>query len=158
MPAMPNFFVVGAPKSGTTALWRFLDQHPSIYMSPIKEPNFFAPEVAKATRAAGHILVAGDVDRRPHLSNALREKRARSVVSEWTDYLDLFRDVRRETAVGEASVAYLASTQAPAAICRRACDAKIVMILRDPADRLFSYYIASRASGTAAESFSEWAH
>jgi len=54
---------VGAPKSGTTALWRFLAQHPSIFMSPIKEANFFAPEVAAATRAAGRILAVDDVDR-----------------------------------------------------------------------------------------------
>jgi hypothetical protein len=37
---LPNFFVAGAPKAGTTSLYRYLDQHPGIYMSPIKEPHF----------------------------------------------------------------------------------------------------------------------
>jgi hypothetical protein len=41
---LPNFFVIGAGKSGTTSLWRYLEQHPEVYMSPIKEPNFFAFE------------------------------------------------------------------------------------------------------------------
>ena len=38
----PNFFLVGVVKGGTTSLHRYLDQHPEIYMSPIKETNFFA--------------------------------------------------------------------------------------------------------------------
>ena len=46
---LPNFFVVGAPKAGTTSLYHYLDQHPAIYMSPIKEPCFFAPEVVDFT-------------------------------------------------------------------------------------------------------------
>ena len=38
---MPNFFIVGAQKAGTTSLYHYLDQHPQIYMSPRKEPHFF---------------------------------------------------------------------------------------------------------------------
>ena len=41
----PNFFLVGAPKAGTTSLYAYLDQHPDVYMSPLKEPNFFADEL-----------------------------------------------------------------------------------------------------------------
>jgi hypothetical protein len=41
----PNFFLVGAPKAGTTSLYHYLRQHPQIYMSPIKEPNYFASEI-----------------------------------------------------------------------------------------------------------------
>jgi hypothetical protein len=44
-PKLPDFFLVGAPKAGTTALYRYLDQHPGIYMSPIKEPHFLADEI-----------------------------------------------------------------------------------------------------------------
>ena len=40
----PNFFIVGAPKAGTTSLYHYLDQHPDIYMSPIKEPCYFSLE------------------------------------------------------------------------------------------------------------------
>jgi len=38
---MPNFLIIGAMKSGTTALYYYLEQHPQIFMSPVKEPNFF---------------------------------------------------------------------------------------------------------------------
>jgi hypothetical protein len=76
-------------------------------------------------------------------------------VLDWNDYLQLFKDVRRETAVGEASVAYLASLHAAAAIRARLPDARIVMMLRNPIDRLFSRYLAARDSGETA-SFSAW--
>ena len=42
---VPNFFIVGAPKAGTTALYAHLDQHPQVYMSPMKEPCYFASEL-----------------------------------------------------------------------------------------------------------------
>lgn len=38
---LPNFFIAGAPKSGTTTLYRYLNEHRDVFMSPIKEPNFF---------------------------------------------------------------------------------------------------------------------
>ena len=41
---MPNFLIIGAGKSGTTSLYHYLKQHPEIYMSPLKEPKFFAME------------------------------------------------------------------------------------------------------------------
>ena len=44
----PNFFLVGAPKAGSTSLNHYLDQHPQIYMSPIKEPHYFADEIRPA--------------------------------------------------------------------------------------------------------------
>lgn len=44
-PRLPNFFIVGAPKAATTALYACLDQHPLVYMSPLKEPNYFATEL-----------------------------------------------------------------------------------------------------------------
>ena len=42
---MPNFFIVGAQKAGTTSLYHYLNQHPQVYMSPIKEPFFFDHEM-----------------------------------------------------------------------------------------------------------------
>ena len=101
-----------------------------MFVSPIKEPCFFAPEVAEITP---------------------RDR----LVLDWNDYQQLFKDAGRETAIGEASVAYLASLNAPAAIRARLPDARIVMILRNPIDRLFSRYLAARDSGDTA-SFKEW--
>src|SRR5690242_14321398 len=45
MPRLPNFFIIGAPKAGTTSIYHYLDQHPAVFMSAIKEPHFFADEI-----------------------------------------------------------------------------------------------------------------
>ncbi len=45
---MPNFLIIGVMKSGTTSLHYYLKQHPQVYMSPVKEPNFFALEGGEA--------------------------------------------------------------------------------------------------------------
>ena len=39
---LPNFFIVGAAKSGTTSLYHHLSQHPDVFMSPVKEPGYFS--------------------------------------------------------------------------------------------------------------------
>ena len=41
---MPNFFIIGAAKSGTTTIYHYLKQHHQVYMNPVKETNFFAYE------------------------------------------------------------------------------------------------------------------
>jgi hypothetical protein len=129
---VPSFLLVGAPKAGTTAFVRYLEQHPSVFVSPIKEPCFFAPEVADFGRAFG-------------------------VVTEWDQYLKLFKGVRNETAIGEASVSYLASPGAAAAIHARVPEARILMMLRDPADRLWSHYRAAWVAGATTDRFADWA-
>ena len=45
MTVTPNFFVIGAPKAGTTSLYSQLSRHPDIFMSPIKEPNHFCSDL-----------------------------------------------------------------------------------------------------------------
>ena len=47
MPIMsrrPNLFIIGAPKAGTSSLYDYLSGHPDIYMSPVKEPFYFATD------------------------------------------------------------------------------------------------------------------
>lgn len=43
MPSLPNFLIIGAPKAGSTSLWNELRQHPDIFLTSVKEPNFFCP-------------------------------------------------------------------------------------------------------------------
>ena len=51
---MPNFFVIGAPRSGTTSLYEYLDAHPDVFMSTVKEPDFFIhPSLALAHPLGG---------------------------------------------------------------------------------------------------------
>lgn len=140
-----RFFVAGVAKSGTTAVCQFLGQHPQIFMCPIKEPTFFAARE----------LLAFDAD-----SNAWVQDRALKVrrwvsgetacppqhgfALEWAHYEALFRDVREERAIGEGSVNYWWAPGAPGAIREKFPDARFVLVLRNPADRLFSEYLAMR--------------
>ena len=151
--ATPNFFLVGAPQAGTTSLYFYLDQHPSIFVSPIKEPCFFAPEVADITPRARELYDADADALRRYLDGPMERKRDHGLVLDWDDYLTLFKNVRDETAIGEASVAYLASLTAAPAIRARTPEARIVMILRNPVDRLFSRFLAAR---DRAATFGEW--
>lgn len=153
---IPNFFVVGAPKAGTTSLYRYLRQHPAIWMSPIKEPSFFAPEVVDFTARSRRRYEADAAGLRAYLAGPMTTLRSHGFTLEWEQYLKLFRDAGGATARGDASGNYLPSATAPAAIRQRIPDARIVMILRDPADRLFSQYASAVAVGNAHGSFDEW--
>src|SRR5918999_891653 len=93
MHALPNFFIVGAAKSGTTALYRYLRQHPDVYLPDVKEPRFFAYDPDDRTRYAGpraHELID-------------------SVVKDRDAYEALYAGVDGESAVGDVSPAYLPS-------------------------------------------------
>lgn len=113
---MPNFLIIGAQKAGTTSLYHYLDQHPQIYMSPIKEPNFFSTEGDKPD------------PRRPS-------------VNDIEAYRELFRGVSNEKAIGEASPWYLYSLRAPGRIKYHVPDARLIAILRDPVERAYSQFL-----------------
>src|SRR6266498_2750548 len=101
LAAKPNFFIVGAPKCGTTALYEYLRRHPHIFMPKLKEPHFFALDL-------GHPMVKTEVH-----------------------YASLFADSTKEhMRVGEASVYYLYSAVALPAIHAFNPDAKIIAMVR----------------------------
>jgi hypothetical protein len=116
---VPDFFIVGHAKCGTTALYEMLRRHPEIYMPDLKEPAFFARDVRRRVqrRAAGP------------LPQTLEE------------YLALFAAARPEQRVGEASSLYLWSHEAPGAIARAQPGARIIAILREPASFLHSLHL-----------------
>jgi sulfotransferase family protein len=151
---LPNFFVVGAPKSGTTSLYHYLDQHPAIYMSPVKEPAYFAGDLFDRKRTLG-IDESDPAEMRAYVDGPMTERR-NGVVRDWELYQKLFKNVTHETAIGEASGTYLASTGAPAAIRQSIPHARIVMILRDPVERLFSQHAEAAARGQARPEFLQW--
>jgi hypothetical protein len=122
---MPNFLIIGAMKSGTTALYQYLNQHPQIYMSPVKEPNFFAFEGEK-------------LDFRAPLD---RERINRVSITDLRTYQSLFDGVSEEKAFGEASHWYLYSSKAPKRIHHHVPDAKLIAILRNPTERAFSDFM-----------------
>ena len=154
----PNFFIVGAPKAGTTSLYHYLDQHPDIYMSPMKEPCHFSYEVrpenfAVSVRARAIQL---EKDVREYLDGPMDHKFSGGMVAEWPDYLRLFAAATTQRAVGEASVNYLMSRSAPGAIASRIPRARIIMVLRSPVERAFSHYLHFVSDGLVTESFRDY--
>jgi len=109
----PNFFIVGAPKCGTTAMNHYLGQHPEIFMCPKKETHHFV------------------VDLPGHLDPRFETR---------SDYLGLFADARHESVVGEASVFYLYSRSAARLIREFEPKAKILAMFRNPVDWVASYH------------------
>jgi len=115
---VPDFFIVGHPKCGTTALYEMLRSHPQIYMPELKEPWFFAR------------------DMRPRF----QPPRAGVTPETLEDYLLLFDAAGPEQRTGEASSTYLLSGDAAARIAALRPDARIIAILREPASFLRSLH------------------
>ena len=130
---LPNFFIVGAAKSGTTSIWQYLSQHPEIYFPQNKEPNYFAYRGLELP-----------VDSGPASSDELYRKLFFLTIRDADEYQKLFDGVRGETAVGEASVRYLYFKHCAQEIKNTVPDAKIIIVLRDPIKRLYSHYTMMR--------------
>lgn len=116
---VPNFFLVGAPRSGTTALYSLLKQHPDVYLAILKEPHFFGT----------------DLTVQPH---TIREPEL---------YFGLFADAGGRRCVGEGSVWYLTSKLAAREIREQSPEARILVLLRDPAEMAHSLYGLYRRTG-----------
>ena len=114
MSRKPDFFIVGAAKSGTTSLYRYLIQHPAVFMPEVKEPHFFG------------------------------EWRPATGVEGLEEYLKLFAGVPNDIRAGEATTAYLYSSSSAQEIKRFKPAAKIIMVLRNPVDRAYSNYWEQR--------------
>jgi Sulfotransferase family len=152
---LPNFFIVGAPKAATTFLAAYLDRHPQIYMSPLKEPNYFASEMRpeNLTEEDRARVARGMREIQAYLSTDMREKRFSGFITTWEDYLKLFRNVSDQIAIGEASPCYLWSQTAARNIASRVPHARIIISLRNPVDRAFSHYLHQLTDGTTRRTF-----
>jgi hypothetical protein len=140
---LPNFFLAGVAKSGTTALHAYLSQHPQVFMSPIKEPWFFGTADLLAPPYGDEVRHALQEDR-AWLQTYLEGPQEPDVwryVMDWKDYVRLFRDVKDERVIGDASTGYFWLPGAAAAIRETIPDARFAFMLRDPADRLFTLYL-----------------
>ena len=137
---LPNLFVVGAAKSGTTAIYNFLDQHPDIYMSPLKEPHFFCDDIRRENFSTFFKKrTVSPAYLKHYLSQKKLSKMQIAFVDNEKDYFQLFREHSDEKYLGEVSNGYLFSTVAAQNIYNFNPNAKIIMILRDPCERAFSH-------------------
>jgi len=107
-----DFFIAGMPRSGTTSLYTYLKQHPQVYLSLYKEPHFFSKDL---TQSSYNI-------QDPQL------------------YHSLFRDAGDAKAIGEGSVWYLTSQTAARAIVEYNPKARIIIMLRNPVDMIYSLH------------------
>ncbi len=114
---LPDFFIVGHPKSGTTALYRMLREHPQIFMPEVKEPSFFVPELRTPKRSQA---------RYPETIGG---------------YRSLFAAAEADQLAGEATTSYLWSSGAAERIAEVQPDARIIAILREPASYLRSLHL-----------------
>ena len=148
----PNFFIVGAAKSGTTSVARYLAEHPQVYMSPIKEPSYFARDIIPSLEAENWARNQRGLQR--YLNGPMLTPRGGCVL-EWEPYLRLFATVNGEKAIGEASTAYLISPRAPSDIRSAIPHARIIIMLRSPIERAFSTYLMFCRNGRLRASFSD---
>jgi hypothetical protein len=121
---VPDFFIVGHPKSGTTALYEMLRRHPQIFMPDLKEPRWFASDL----RARFQPDAQGGG--RPPL-----------VPQTYDEYLALFDPATPSQRVGEASPSYLRSRTAAGLIAEAQPDARIIAVLREPTSFLRSMHL-----------------
>jgi hypothetical protein len=125
---VPDFFIVGHHKSGTTAMYEMLRRHPQIYMPEMKEPEFFGRDLSRRRESPGG-------------SPQSRKTFAGSRPHTFEEYLSLFVPAAPEQQVGEASPSYLSSSAAAAQIAEVQPAARIVAILREPASFLRSLHL-----------------
>jgi glycosyltransferase involved in cell wall biosynthesis len=135
----PNFFVVGVPKAGTSSIGYYLNRHPDIYVSPLKEPFYFSTDICEKDFTADYRRRA-TLNLKRYLKHNPLPKRHIAHITDLSDYLELFREVTNEKAVGELSTGYMYSSMAAENIFKFNPDAKIVMVLRQPVERAYSHY------------------
>ena len=121
MPLRPNFFIVGAPRSGTTSIWTYLSRHPNVYMSYQKEPMYFGSDLTKSPNEF--------------------------FVLETNAYLEMFQRGADKTIRGEASVMYLFSKKAAQEIQAFNPNARILIMLRNPVEMIYSFHGQLRWGG-----------
>lgn len=136
---LPTFLILGAGKAGTSSLYGHLRGHPDVFMSPVKEPNFFALRGRPA---------------------AFRGPTADGGINSWSvhdrdAYEALFDGAHPHQERGEASPLYLYDSSAPQAIRESLPSVRLVAVLRDPVDRAYSSWLHLRRDGAEPLPFEE---
>lgn len=149
----PDFFIVGAAKSGTTALQQTLAMHDDVYMSPIKEPNYFYNEVAIEELRTGLQEKLKKENAAQWINDGMNGELWNAFLREEHLYKELFRDAKANQKCGEASVSYLYSLKAAENIYNYNPKAKIIIMLRNPIDRAWSHYNMERRMGLVSGNF-----
>ena len=130
----PNFFMVGAPKTGTSSFFNYLSEHPDIFLPAVKELHYFSyPEVSDTYY---------DIP----------------FVTSESEYLRLFDGRRNEKMAGDLSPSYLFQSRAAERILRFQPDARIIISLRNPIKRAISHYLMDVRLGYQDRPLAEFMH
>lgn len=120
----PNFIIAGFPKCGTTSLHHYLSEHPQIFMPSQKELHFFTYEILSK------------------LKNGPKDGPVKKTqIQDSKKYLDFYRNVKNEIAVGDASPSYINYPNQFLKIKEYLEDPKFIIVLRDPINRAYSNYL-----------------
>lgn len=146
-----NLFVVGAMKAGTTSLNALLAEHPAIYFSPIKEPNFFVKDLpASIYKPSAFFDIEGYLQKKfpdplhiAHLKNKEQYEKLFSLAGKEHKYL------------AEGSTAYLHAPESPALIYAYNPEAKVIILLKDGLKRAFSHYKMDLGLGRTKDTFED---
>ncbi len=122
---LPTFLFIGTGKAGSTSVYYYLNEHPEIFMSPIKETNFFSYEGGRPNFSG-----PGDLKSLAH----------KTTITTIQEYQKNFQGVNNEKAIGEVSPSYLYIPEAPQRIKKYIPDIKMIVILRNPVDRAYSNF------------------
>lgn len=126
----PDFLAIGAPKAGTTALFRAIGRHPEVSLPASKEPRYFTSPGA-----------------RPNFHGPGGEESADLVVYDRHDYLELFRKCPATWKIGDGSTGYLYHPAAPANCYSQVPTAPLIAVLRHPVSRAYSQWLHLRHKG-----------
>ena len=118
---LPTFLIVGVQKAGTTSIYNYLQEHPQVYMSPVKETNFLERDWEKSLA---------------------ENSQFKNQIATFEDYCQLFTAVQDEIAIGEASPNYIFHYETSASrIQKYTPNAQLIVVLRNPVERAYSDYL-----------------
>ena len=131
MRRLPDFFLIGAPKAGTSALHAALARHPGLFLSPVKEPKYYLCGDSPPPAYKG-----------PGVAHSNQEW-----VWQRERYRDLFDGAGEHVPCGESTPFYLYNRDARRRIAADRPDARLIVVLRDPVDRAYSTWMHLRLDG-----------
>lgn len=143
-----NLFIVGAMRAGTTSFVELLSKHPQIYVSPIKEPNYFVDRLPLTLYEPSRFF---NLNR--YLNSKFPDPLHIAKIETLAQYEQLFSLATHEVYRVDASTAYLHAPEAAANIATYNSEAKVIVILRDPLQRAYSHYRMDLALGRIHRSF-----
>jgi hypothetical protein len=154
MNAQPNFFVIGVAKGGTTSLHHYLSQHPEVYLTPIKETNYFASDDIDEQNL--HPVYRKDIhlDLEAYIEQGMKRMVHIAHVRSKQHYQALYSKASNEKAIGEISNSYIICPSAMSKIKAQFPEAKLIFLLRNPIDRAWSHFLMNvRESKTTHHDF-----